>query len=421
VTDKQVQKQVIVVGGGVVGVCTAYFLAMAGHEVAVLERCASVAEEASFGNAGIIAPGYAAPFAGPGVPGKLLTSVFRSEAPMLFRPHASRALWRWVRQWQAESEPQRYLVNQERMRRVAFYSQQILNELMQQHPLDYEKTHGVLQLFQTEKELAQNAAARALLAENGVPHRLLDAEEARAIEPGLAAAAPLAGALYFPDGESGNCALFTKQLRQLAQSIGVQFHFMVNVDAIQPDGDRIGLRIGEQTISADRLVLAAGAASTQLLQPLGIDLPLYPVKGYSITLPIRNFDAAPVAALIDESHQVAITRIGNRLRIAGIAELGSRELGPSERAMQTLIKAGDTWFPGAAPYQGAALWHGARPMLPEGPPLLGATPIRNLFLNLGHGAHGWAMAAGSGKILADLISQRTPEIDLDGLTLARYG
>lgn len=420
-TDKQVQKQVIVVGGGVVGVCTAYFLAMAGHEVAVLERCASVAEEASFANAGIIAPGYATSFAGSGVSGKRLTSLFRSEAPMLFRPHASRALWHWVRQWQAEVEPPRYLINQERIRRVAFYSQQILNELMQQHPLDYEKTHGVLQLFQTEKDVAQNAAARALLAENGVPHELLDAEAARAIEPGLADGAPLAGALYFPEAESGNCALFTKHLRQLAQAIGVQFHFLINVDAIEPDGQRIGLRIGEQRISADRLVLAAGAASTQLLQPLGIDLPLYPVKGYSITLPIRNYDAAPVAALIDESHQVAITRIGNRLRIAGIAETGSLELGPPERALKALIDAGDTWFPGAAAYQSATLWHGARPMLPEGPPLLGATPIRNLFLNLGHGAHGWAMAAGSGKILADLISQRTPEIDLDGLTLARYG
>ena len=404
-----------------VGMCTAYFLAAAGHEVAVIERCASVAEEASFGNAGILGPACVAPWAMPGMPRKIFSSLFNSAAPAVLRPQASRALWSWLRKWLSECDVQRYRVNRERMQRVAGYSQHLLHELLERHQLDCEKTDGVLQLFRSAREIALSAPAREILAEHGVAHEMVDAGAARRIEPALSAAAPLAGGLYLPNDEAGNCALFTKQLRQVAQSIGVQFHFQVGVDALLQDGDRIGLRIGDEVVRADAVVLAAGADSAPLLRPLGIRVPLYPVKGYSITLPIRNFDAAPVAALIDDSSQVAITRMDNRVRVAGISELGSRKPGGSEPVLRMLAKVGDDWFPGAASYQAGTLWCGTRPMLPDGPPLLGATHIKNLFLNIGHGSCGWAMAAGSGKILADLISQRAPEIDLDGLTMARYG
>lgn len=423
VVEKQIkiQKQVVVVGGGVVGICTAYFLAAAGHQVAVIERRTSVAEGASFGHPGIIAPGCVAPWASPDLPTRILSSPFAAETSTIFRPHASRALWHWLRQWRPECDPQRILINRERMQRLAFYSQGILHEIVEQHRLEYENTNGVLQLFRTEKDIVRNAPLRTLLAENDVLHELVDAATARQIEPALAPETPLAGALYLPDGEAGNCALLTKQLRQVAQALGVQFHFPATVDAIQAGADGIALRIGGETVSADAVVLAAGADSAQLLHPLGIAVPLHPVSGYSITLPLRNFDAAPTAALIDASSQVAITRMGNRIRIAGISDLGAQQPGTAERALRILTKAGTDWFPGAASYPAATLWRGARPMLADGAPLLGATRIKNLYLNIGHGDSGWAMAAGSGKILADVISQRAPDIDLDGLTLARYG
>lgn len=390
------------IGGGVAGICTAYFLAAAGHDVAVIERHASVAEEASFGHAGVIAPATVAPWAMPGTLTNRLASL-------------------WRRQSRDEADAQRFQLNRERMQRVAFYSQHILQELVEQHQMDYEQTRGVLQLFRTEKELALSAPLRELLAEQNVAHQLLDAAAARTVEPGLAPDTLLAGALYLPDGEAGNCALFAKQLRQVAQALGVQFHFQINVDAIQPDSAGIDLRIGAETVRADAVVLAAGADSAQLLRPLGIELPLHSVSGYSITLPIRNFEAAPLAALTDEAHKVAITRLGNRVRVAGMAELGARGAAETEQALRTLATVANDWFPGAAGYQGATPWCGVRPTLPDGPPLLGATRIKNLFVNIGHGASGWAMAAGSGKILADVISQRAPDIDLDGLTMARYG
>lgn len=420
-TENSNQKQVVVIGAGVIGICTAYFLAAAGHEVAVIERRGNVAEEASFGNAGVIAAAASGPLAMPGMPKKILSFLLRPEAPVLLHPHASRALWHWARQWMSECELERYLRNKTRMQRVALYSQGILHDMAQQHQLDYEKTTGLMQLFRTEKELAMSAPARTLLAENNVRHRLLDAAAAREIEPALASATALAGALYLPNDEAGNCPLFVKQLRQILQAAGVRFHFGSTVEALVPDGSRIALRVGDDTLRADAVVLAAGADSTNLLRPLGIDIPIYPVRGYSLTLPIKDFDAAPQAALVDETYKVAVTRIGARVRIAGMAELGRHKPKASERALQTLFKVGNDWFPGAAHYRSGTLWQGVSPMLPDGAPLLGRTPIKNLFINIGHGTDGWAMAAGSGKIVADLISQRTPEIDLDGLTLARYG
>jgi D-amino-acid dehydrogenase len=250
---------------------------------------------------------------------------------------------------------------------------------------------------------------------------MLDADAAQKIEPALGHRAGLVGALHLPNDESGNCPLFVKRMRQIAQSIGVQFHFTSTVHAIEHIDSRVALRIDDSSFSADAVVVAAGVNSAQLLKPLGIHVPLYPVKGYSATASIRDFDEAPHASVIDESYNVSISRMGNRIRVAGTAELGSRTNELSERALRTLIKVGGDWFPNAANYNTANFWCGARPTLPDGAPLLGATPLRNVYINIGHGSTGWAMAAGSGKILADIISGRAPDIDMDGLTLSRYG
>ncbi len=415
------QKQIAVIGGGVIGVCTAYFLAQAGHQVVVIERLSNVAEKASFGNAGVVAPGYVMPWAAPGMPGKILSSLFKTEGPVLLKPTLDRALWRWIKLWVAECELDRFRINKERMQRIATYSRDVLEQLRDHYQLDYEQTKGYLQLFRTERDKQLAEPALALLAEQNVPHQVVDPDQARAIEPALSARTALAGGLYLPEDEAGNCPLFTKQLKTIAQSLGVEFHFGSTVTAIEPQSDRIGFRIDERQFSADAVVVAAGIDSTRLLAPLGIHLPLYPIKGYSATSTIRNFEEAPLAALMDESYKVAITRMGSRVRIAGLAELGSVTSDLHEVALRTLSKVGEDWFPDAANYNGATFWSGIRPMLPDGPPVLGATPIKNLYLNVGHGSTGWAMAAGCGMVLADILSGRVPQIDMDGLTLARYG
>jgi D-amino-acid dehydrogenase len=201
----------------------------------------------------------------------------------------------------------------------------------------------------------------------------------------------------------------------------VHFHFTSTVNAIEPEAGQVALHIDDNRFSADAVVLAAGVDSARLLKPLGIDVPLYPVRGYSATVPIRNFEEAPRAALIDESYKVSISRMGSRIRLAGTAELGSSASAMNEAALRTLVKVGNDLFPNAANFNKSSFWCGARPMLPDGPPLLGATPIRNVYINIGHGSAGWTMAAGSGKVLADIVSDRMPDIDMDGLTLSRYG
>jgi D-amino-acid dehydrogenase len=402
-------------------VCTAYFLAAAGHETVVVERRNNVAEQASFGNAGVVAPGYATPWAAPGMPRKILSHLFKPESPVILRPTLDRSMWRWIRQWLNECDIDRYRVNKQRMQRVAFYSRDILHALRTQYQLEYEQTQGYLQLFRTEHDMQLAEPALALLAEHEVPHSIVDPETARTIEPSLSPATPLAGGLHLPNDEAGNCPLFTKQIRYLAQSLGVEFHFNTTVTAIRHNGSGISLQIDDRIFDADAVVIAAGADSAALLAPLGINVPLYPVKGYSATAPIKDFEGAPIASLMDETYKVAITRLGNRIRIAGTAELGSSGPELRDSALRTLIKVGSDWFPHAANYHGATFWSGARPMLPDGAPLLGATPLRNVFINIGHGSTGWAMAPGSGKIVADIVSGRTPEIDMDGLTLSRYG
>ncbi|MGE5650769.1 MAG: D-amino acid dehydrogenase [Bacillota bacterium] len=414
-------KQVVVIGGGVVGVCTAYFLAEAGHEVAVIERHHNVAHEASFANAGIVAPGHVAPWAAPGMPRKILSSLFRSEAPVLLKPSTDRALWRWLRRWVAECDLERYRINKTRMQRIAFYSRELLHQLRETYEIEYEQTEGVLQLFRTDQEMKLAEPALELLAEYEVPHQLVDPETARLIEPSLSTTTKLAGALHLPQDHAGNCPLFAKRLRNIASSMGVQFYFSNTVRSVEQEGGQVWVNIDERRFAADAAVIAAGIDSLPLLKSIGITVPMYPVKGYSATAAIKNFDQSPHAALLDESYKVAITRLGGRVRVSGTAEFGSDTTQLNQAALRTLVKVGADWFPDAANYATANFWCGVRPMLPDGPPILGATPVRNVYLNIGHGSSGWAMAAGSGKVLADIISARSPDIDMDGLTLARYG
>jgi len=412
---------VIVVGAGIIGVCSAYYLRQRGFEVTVIERRSGVAQEASFGNAGIIAPGYVTPWASPGMPRKVLSYMFSSESPVLFRPNANPAMWRWLARWLRECRLQRYRVNKSRMQRVAFYSRAQLHELRNRLGIQYEQAQGYLQLLRSARDVELLAPARAMLDESGVAYRMLEAAEVHEMEPGLSTTTPLAGGLLLPDDESGNCTIFAQAVRRAAEDDGVRFRFNVDVQRILRDGDRItGVLAGARTIPADAVLIAAATGSPALLAPLGIRIPMYPIKGYSATVALSDGAIGPQRALMDEAYKTAITPFANRIRIAGTAEIGDRGLVLREAALRTLIKVATDWFPGAGRFSGAKFWVGARPMLPDGAPLLGPSPLKGLFLNVGHGSTGWAMACGSARVLADVISGTTPEIDLDGLTLDRY-
>ena len=413
---------VLVVGAGIIGVTTAFELRSRGFEVTVLDRRTGVAQEASYGNAGVISTAYAGPWAQPGMPAKILGYLLSSASPVIFRPSLDPAQWRWLARWLGECRLQRFRLNKQRMQRLAEYSRSVLHELRRRHSIDYEQSQGWLQLFRTTADLARARPSIELLAQAGMPHRLLDAGECRALEPALADGTPLAGGLHLPEEETGNCAYFARRLKDLAAADGVSFRFDTAVTGLAVEGGRLReLRTAAGPLAADAVVVAAGADSAGLLRRAGLRLPLYPVKGYSLTARVTRHESAPLMSVMDEAYKVAVTRMGNRLRVAGTAELGSRTLALREAALGTLLRVVRDWFPGAADYSQARPWVGARPMLPDGPPVLGASPIANLYLNIGHGSTGWAMACGSARIVADIVAQRTPQIDLDGLTLERFG
>lgn len=424
---------VIVLGAGVIGVATAWHLREAGCDVTVIEREADVAQATSLGNAGVIAPGYVTPWAAPGMPGKILKYLFKPASPLIFRPTLDAAQWRWIARWLRECEFERFRVNKQRMQRIAYYSRACLHAFRERHPFEYGASRGYLQLLRGAFDVEMVQPALKVLRDAGIAFRELDAAGCTAIEPGLrwARQAPVGG-IYLPDDEAGDCARFTRELRALCEANGVTFRFRTEIRALDVAGGKVrGVRIApveagsaarrDTPLAADAIVVALGVDSAGLLRPHGIDVPLYPVKGYSATLAVVDDEKAPRAALMDESLKTAITRFGPTLRVAGTAELGNRHAVLRQQALDTLMKVLDDWFPHAADRTSARFWVGRRPMTPDGPPLLGASGIGGLWLNVGHGSTGWAMSMGSGKVLADLVTGREPEIDLSGLTLARYG
>ncbi len=412
---------IVVIGAGIIGVTTAHALRAQGFDVTVLDRNPGVAQEASFGTAGVVSPSSVAPWAQPGMPAKIFSYLLRSESPVIFRPTVDPAQWRWLLRWFRECRLQRFRINKSRMQRLAYYSRAVMHELRTRHAIDYEQAVGYMQLFRSEIDLRRAQQAIELLQQAQTPHRVLTAAECRQLEPALADGTPLAAGLHLPEDETGNCAYFARRIKDLASDAGVHFRFDTPVTGLARSGDLIThVRLAQGEIAADAVVLAAGAASAALLRGTRIRVPLYPVKGYAVTASITRFEYAPMISVMDEAYKVAVTRMGNRLRIAGTAELGNRKLTLRDEALGTLLKVARDWFPGAASYRQARAWVGARPMLPDGPPLLGTTPIRNLYLNIGHGSNGWAMACGAARVVTDVIAGRPPEIDLEGLTLQRY-
>ncbi|MDB5894229.1 MAG: amino acid dehydrogenase [Rhodoferax sp.] len=417
--------KIAVIGAGVIGVTTAYELAADGHAVTVFERRSAAAEETSFANAGVIAPGYVTPWAAPGMPRKVLASLFSRHAPVKIALPLSGADIGWMWKWFQSCQLDTYLANRARMQRLAFYSRERLHALTAQLQLEYDRSDGYMVLLRAEKDRAMVQPGLQVLRDAGVKFTELDATATRQIEPALSTDTPLLGAVHLPDDEVGNCRQFTMLLKAEAQRLGVNFEFNRTVRQIDTTGGASVAIAGETAArSFDAIVLCAGLASAALARPLGVRLPMAAVYGYSITANIREPLNAPRSAVMDERFKVAISRMGQRVRVAGSAEIGGRLDHKRDAAVQTLYKVLHDWFPGAAQLaSGVQVWKGARPMLPDGPPIVGASPDasgqRRLWLNLGHGSSGWALSCGSARAIADLVGGRVPEVDMDGLGFDR--
>nr|WP_315428046.1 D-amino acid dehydrogenase [uncultured Albidiferax sp.] len=416
--------KVLILGSGVIGTCTAYYLAKAGHQVTVVDRQPGPALETSYGNAGEVSPGYSSPWAGPGVPLKAIQWMLMHHSPLVIRPLLSPTMWRWGMQMLRNCTEARYQVNKARMVRLAEYSRDCLKELRADTGIAYDdRSQGTLQLFRTQKQLDGTAADIAILKQFGVPFQLLDREAYLQYEPALALVKEkFVGALRLPGDETGDCFKFTNKLAKMAEALGVQFRYGVQIDRIAANGQKItGVHTSAGLLQADSYLVALGSYSPILLKPLGFNLPVYPVKGYSITVPITDAACAPESTVMDETHKVAVTRLGDRIRVGGTAELGGYNLELREERRNTLNHVVTDLFPRGGDTSKAEFWTGLRPMTPDGTPVLGGTPYPNLHLSTGHGTLGWTMAAGTGRVMADLLSNRPTEISMDGLTLARYG
>ena len=414
--------RVVILGSGVVGVTSAYYLARAGHEVTVVDREAGPALETSFANAGQISPGYAAPWAAPGVPLKAVKWMFQKHAPLAIRLDGTQFQLRWMWQMLQNCTAERYAVNKGRMVRLAEYSRDCLQALRADTGIQYEgRTGGTLQVFRTQQQLDGAQKDIAVLKDANVAYELLSPTELARAEPALAAVSgKLTGGLRLPGDETGDCQLFTTRLAALAESLGVKFRFNTSIDALETAGGRIaGVRCGSETLRADAYVVALGSYSTQLLSGI-VKIPVYPLKGYSITAPIVDAAKAPVSTVLDETYKIAITRFDDRIRVGGMAEIVGFSKSLREARRETLEMCVNDLFPGGGDTSQASFWTGLRPMTPDGTPIVGRTPVSNLFLNTGHGTLGWTMSCGSGQLLADLISGRRPAIQADDLSVHRY-
>ena len=415
--------KVLILGSGVIGVTSAYYLARAGHEVVVVDRQPKPALETSFANAGEVSPGYSSPWAGPGVPVKAIKWLLMKHGPLVIRPKLDPVMWVWLLKMLRNCTSERYAVNKSRMIPIAEYSRDCLRALRGETGIHYDqRAQGTLQLFRRQSQLDHTGDDIAVLKQYGVPYEVLDREGCITAEPALAAVKEkIAGGLRLPQDETGDCHMFTQALAVEAEKLGVRFAFNVGIDGLIADASRVtGVATSSGMLQADAYVVALGSWSSRLVRPLGISLPVYPVKGYSITVPITDPDGAPVSTVMDESYKVAVTRLGNRIRVGGTAEISgySAKLYAARRA--TLDHSLTDLFPRGGDLAKATFWSGLRPMTPDGPPVIGATRYANLHLNTGHGTLGWTMACGSGRVLADLLSGRKPEIDVSELAISRY-
>ncbi len=415
--------RVVVLGSGVVGVASAWYLAQAGHEVTVLDRQPAPGMETSFANAGQVSPGYSAPWAGPGIPVKALKWLMMHHRPLVVWPLLDTRLYGWLARLLANCTEEAYNLNKSRMVRLAEYSRDCLRDLRGATGIEYDqRTQGTLQLFRTQKQLDAVPNDTRVLDQFQVPYEVLDAAGCAAAEPALRfVEGKYVGGLRLPGDETGDAFLFTQRLALLAEVAGVKFRQGVTIQAIEAEAGRVtGIATDQGRVTADHYVVALGSFAPKLLRPLGLHVPVYPVKGYSLTLPVSDPEGAPVSTVMDETFKIAVTRLGDRIRVGGTAEIAGFSdtlRGPRRRTLEHTVT---DLFPRGGDVAKASFWTGLRPMTPDGTPVVGATRYPNLFLNTGHGTLGWTMACGSGRVLADLMSGKAPDIDAGDLSLGRY-
>jgi len=410
--------RVTVLGAGVVGVTTAWYLLDAGHEVTVVDRQPQPARETSFANGGQISVSHAEPWANPQAPGKVLKWLGREDAPLLFRPRADLAQWRWGMRFLVECLPGRTRANTLAILSLAKYSQERLRALRARTAIDYHcLARGILHVFTDVGEFARVPERAELLREHGLNVEVHSADECLRLEPALdESAAPVAGGLYGPDDESGDARLFTERLAALAAERGARFLFGHHVAGFETSGNRVtGLRAkrgdgSEDSIPSDAWVVCLGSYSPLLLAPLGERLPIYPVKGYSVTVPTGPAYRAPTISITDEERKLVFSRLGNRLRVAGTAELAGYDHSLTLSRCEAILRRTFDLFPRAGDRLNVEYWTGLRPSTPGNVPLIGPTRYANLFLNTGHGTLGWTLSCGSAAALADLVSGRRPDV-----------
>lgn len=415
--------KVVILGSGVVGLTSAWYLSQAGCQVTVVDRQPRAAEETSFANAGQISYGYSSPWAAPGVPLKAMKWLLEEHAPLKIKPSLNPELLHWASQMLKNCQLDRYRINKARMLAIANRSRECLAQLNQQYDLNYQgRTQGTLQIFRNHKQLEAVEKDIALLEESGTRYQLLDAKECLLQEPGLAnIQGTLTGGLYLPDDETGDCYLFCQQLQAMAENAGVEFLFNTEIQRLNVQGNQVtSVATSQGEIEADKFVVAMGSYSKKLLEQIGIDIPLYPVKGYSLTLPVINRDFAPQSTIMDETYKVAVTRFENRIRVAGTAELAGFDPALPDKRLATLNHVVANLFPQGTDLTQAEYWTGFRPMTPDGTPIIGETKIENLFTNTGHGTLGWTMACGSADILTEVIT-RSNNLQYKELSTYRYG
>ena len=413
--------KIVVMGGGVIGVTTAYELARDGHDVTVVDRQPQAASETSFANAGLIAPGHAYTWASPRAPKILVKSLFRDDLAFKLRLNADPRMWSWLFLFIRQCTDQRARLNTIRKLKLCLYSQQALHEVVSATGVSYDAhSGGLLYFYRTQAGFERGVANSAILRDHGLPLEIVDRDRVATLEPALAPVKDrIAGAIYAPLDESGDAHLFTGALAAFCRDkMGVRLAFETTIHGLEVLGDRVARLITDNgEFTADAYVLALGCDSPIVVRQIGIRLPIYPVKGYSVTIPVRPGDTAPHLGGVDEEHLVAYARMGDRLRLTAKAEFGGYDRNHRPEDFRHLVQVARDLFPAGGDYARPRYWAGLRPMTPEGTPILGQTRYRNLFLNTGHGHMGWTMSCGSARIIADLIAGRTPDLSLEGLTL----
>lgn len=415
--------RVIVLGAGIIGVTTAYQLAKAGHEVTVVDRQTGPALETSFANAGEVSFGYCSPWAAPGIPLKAVKWLFMQHAPLILRPKFDAAMLSWLFRMLSNCTAERYAINKSRMLRLSDYSRISLAALREETGIAYDEAmKGTLQLFRTEAQLDASAKDVKALAADGIPYEVLDRDGCIRAEPALAHVRDkIVGGLLTPQDETGDCFKFANALAAKAEALGVRFLYETPITGLDIEAGSLRAVITKNgRLEADAAVVALGSYSPLLLKPHGIQLPVYPVKGYSLTMPVVEPTRAPVSTIMDETFKIAITRLGDRIRVGGMAEISGYTNDLSIKRRSTLNHSVMDLFPGGD-ISKAIYWSGLRPMTPDGTPVIGGTHIKGLFLNTGHGTLGWTMSTGSARVISDLVSGRTPEIDAKDLAISRYG